>query len=245
MTMDYRETHLHEDKGRAYQAAFSDNPYRRMIWQFEQRILDRILRSFCRDTAIRHLDFACGTGRILHYLTDRTTEQVGIDVSPSMLDIARQNNRGAEIIEADITTGDVLDERKFDLVTAFRFFPNAQPELRRQAMQALSRHLADNGCLVFNNHKNTGSTRNRLARLFGHRDFQGMSIAEVKALVDENDLKIVKRYPLSVFPASEVRPLLPIFVLRGIETLLSKLGPLGALGENLVFVCRRSGSLRR
>lgn len=239
-TMDYRESHLQQDTGKAYHAVFADNPYRRMMWQFEKGILDRIWRSFYGISGVRHLDFACGTGRILHYLADRTAERVGVDLSASMLEVARADNEGAELLEADVTVDDVLGERKFDLITAFRFFPNAQPELRRQAMQVLNQHLTDKGHLVFNNHKNTGSTRNRLAILFGHRDYKGMSLAEVKDLLAENNLEVVKMYSLGIFPAAERRLLLPIFLLRPLEALLSKLSPLGRLGENLIFVCQRS-----
>ena len=238
--MDYRESHLQPEKGESYHAAFSDEPYRNMVWQFEQGILDRILTVFYGNSDIHHLDFACGTGRILSYLGDRTKSAVGVDLSPSMLEVARKNKRSAEIIEADLTRSDMLGDRKFNLITAFRFFPNAEAELRMEAMQALSRHLDDNGYLVFNNHKNTGSTRNRLARFFGRRDYRGMSIAEVQALLAENDLEIEKIYHLCVFPASEKHMIIPLFLLRNLERILNRIPVLCNFGENLVYVCRNT-----
>ncbi len=237
--MDYRKSHLQPGKGQSYHAAFSDDPYRNMVWQFEKGVLDRILTVFYRNFEIHHFDFACGTGRILAYLEDRTKSSVGVDLSPSMLEVARKNKRSAEIIEADLTRSDVLGDRKFNMITAFRFFPNAKAELRMEAMQMLSRHLDDNGYLVFNNHRNTGSARNRLARLFGRRGYRGMSIAEVKALLTENQLEIVKIYPLCVFPASEKHRLLPLFLLCPVEVFLSKCRPFRNFGGNLIFVCRR------
>ena len=240
MTTDYRTSHLRSGKGQAYHATFSDEPYRNMVWQFEKDILDRILTTFFGRTEIDHLDFACGTGRILSYLEDCTEIAVGVDLSPSMLAVARKNNESSEIIEADLTRDDVLRQRKFNLITAFRFFPNAEAELRSEAMQVLARHLDDNGYLVFNNHKNTGSTRNRLARLFGRRGYKGMSLAEAKKLLAESGLEIVRIYHLCVFPASDTRTLLPICFLRYTEGILNRIPALCNLGENLVFVCKRA-----
>ena len=240
MPTDYRRSHISPNKGQFYHAEFTDNPYRNMVWQFEKRILDRISKTFFADGTIQHLDFACGTGRILSYMMGRADISVGVDMSPSMLEVAHKNSRTAEIIEADLTRNNVLGDRKFNLITAFRFFPNAEADLRMEAMKVLSRHLDDNGYLVFNNHKNTRSTRNRLARLFGRRGYQGMSIAEVKALLAENGLEIMKTYHLCVFPASEKHMLLPRFLLKAIENILAAIPVFGSVGENLVFVCQRS-----
>ncbi len=238
MNDDYRSSHLSQEKGIRYHDAFLNDPYRRMVWQLEQGIIDNILSTFLRGAEIYHLDFACGTGRILSYLKNRTKKTVGVDLSPSMLEVARKNNREVEIIEADLTRNDVLMQRKFNLITAFRFFPNAEDSLRQEAMRILASHLDDNGYLVFNNHKNTGSTRNRLARLFGHDDFKGMSIAEVKSLIENSGLTIVKMYHLCTFPASDRYMLLPVAILRFIERVLSHISVLCNFGENLVFVCR-------
>ena len=242
----YRESHLRKGKGYSYHKAFSDDPYRNMVWQFEKNNLDSIIATFYGNVEIHHLDFACGTGRILSYLENRTKSAIGVDISSEMLDVARKNNRNAEIIEADLTRKDVLGDRKFNLITAFRFFPNAEESLRMEAMQTISRHLTNDGYLVFNNHKNTGSTRNRLARFLGRLGYKGlpyyrgMSIPELKALLLVNHLEIVKIYSFCVFPASEKHKLLPMFLLRAVESALSKFYPLRNFGENLIIVCKRS-----
>lgn len=242
MTDDYRRSHLSPEKGISFHETFLNDPYRNIVWQLEQGILDNILSTFYRDSEIHHLDFACGTGRILSYLKSRAEKTVGVDLSPGMLEVARKNNREVEIIEADLTRNDVLGQRRFNLITAFRFFPNAEDSLRIEAMKVIARHLEDNGYLVFNNHKNTGSTRNRVARLFGHVDFKGMSIAEVESLLGNNGLEIVKTYHLCTFPASDRYMLLPVPVLRFIERVLSHISVLCNFGENLVFVCRHTVS---
>jgi len=93
-----------------------------MVGSLRNVILDEILSTFYKDIKIYHLDFACGTGRILHYLAGRVSCSVGVDLSPSMIEVASRNNKTSEIIQTDITRNDVLGERKFNLITAFRFF---------------------------------------------------------------------------------------------------------------------------
>lgn len=242
MSVDYRRSHLAANKGESYHREFSESPYRRMVWQLERAILDRILMMYPRNCEIHHLDFACGTGRILGHYKNRVTTSVGVDVSPSMLEVARKDQHHSELIEADLTEDDVLRERKFNLITAFRFFPNAEPELRMKAMQVLVRHLHESGYMVFNNHKHTGSTRNRLARLCGRTNYKGMSMSDVEGLLAANDMEIVKTYHLCVFPASEKRVLLPPVLLRHIEGVFARCTLLRNFGENLIFVCRRCRS---
>lgn len=235
----YRASHLHPEQASAYDAAFSEEPYRRMVWQQERSLLDQIVSEHLGDRAFSHLDFACGTGRILAHIERYAASSLGVDLSRNMLAFARRNTNDADVVEADLTRADPLGSRRFDLITAFRFFPNAERELRREAMRALARHLTDDGFLVFNNHKNTASTRNRAARLLGRRGFQGMSPIDVSALVAENGLEVVATHGLCVFPASDAHPLLPVPLLAPVDSMLARCAPLKKLGENQIFVCRR------
>src|SRR5690606_10783466 len=109
---------------RSYHARFFKNRYRSMVWEFERAFLDDVVGREFRGGPFSHLDFACGTGRILQHLRHRGTDTVGVDVSEAMLEIARSLAPDAELICSDITQGNALTDRKFDLITAFRFFPN-------------------------------------------------------------------------------------------------------------------------
>lgn len=237
----YRESHL--DKGADYHARFRDNPRRVLLWALEQDLLDRILRRFLAGRPIEHLDFACGTGRILALLEDRTRSSTGIDVSPSMLATARGNVRRAALIEGDLTKRDLLPGRCFDLITAFRFFPNAEPELRREAIAALAARLSAGGILVFNNHRNLSSLAHRLARLTsgGRGGTKGMWHAEVAALVSEAGLEIRARYHAGVVPETETRPWRPRRLVAALERTASHL-PLAGLADDVLYVCSRAGA---
>lgn len=240
MSSDYRQSHLRADKGQSYHNRFLDNPHRSLIWEIEKGKLDAIRRRYYADREIRHLDFACGTGRILEHFEKDAVVSVGVDLSPSMLEVARERLERSEIIEADITKDDVLGDRKFNLITAFRFFPNAQMQLRREAMRQLVRHLDDDGCIVFNNHKNHGSLLYRLARFLRRGGDAGMSMTEVSELVCEFGLKVERTYHAGVFPSTEKHLFLPRPLLAPLERMLSACSVFRNLALDLIFVCKRA-----
>jgi predicted TPR repeat methyltransferase len=161
-----------------------------------------------------------------------------------MLEVARSKSHHAEIIEADLTRADALGDRQFDLITAFRFFPNAQNSLRMEAMGVLVRHLAPSGFLVFNNHKNSGSSVRRLSRLLGRAnpDEKVMAHQDVVELTNSVGLEISRVYHLGVFPATEKHTLLPEGILHPLEISLSWCGPLRCIARNLIYVCHHSGA---
>jgi len=192
----YRQSHL--GCGLDYHDRFADNPRRRMMWQIEQRVLESVLDTVQDRHAaeIDYLDFACGTGRVLAFVANRTGTATGVDVSDSMLEVAASGAAGAELISADITRdSSPLRGRSFDLITAFRFFPNAEPGLRSEAIAALAGCLKPGGRLVFNNHRCLSSLRHRLVRALtlGRKGRTGMSRREVLELVAGAGLEIEAR----------------------------------------------------
>ena len=156
----YRELHLH--KGADYHELFYTLPHLAMVWRLERKLLPRIVRKYFPADPPTHLDFACGTGRVLGLLSPMTTSSTGVDLSASMLQIARDTIADVEFVEADITRDDLLGNRQFDLITAFRFFPRAEPTLRREALMSIKPHLSPVGALIFNNHRNRGSLLRRV-----------------------------------------------------------------------------------
>jgi len=233
-SQSYRDSHL--DKGPEYHSGFLENPRRALLWRLEQNLLRRIVRRFLGDRPFDHLDFACGTGRILTLLERYSRSSTGVDVSSSMLAVARTQVQRAELVQGDLTTSDLLAGRRFDLITAFRFFPNAEPELRRDAIRALASRLAPDGILVFNNHRNLSSLPFRLVRLLRGRNERGMSHEEAQALVAGAGLRILARYHAGVVPEYETRTLRPRALVTVLETAASHL-PLADLAEDVLYVC--------
>jgi hypothetical protein len=61
----------------------------------------------------------------------------------------------ARFVRHDITRIPLGEE--FDVITAFRFFLNAEPELRHDALMAIRKHMKPSGKLVCNVHMNHNS----------------------------------------------------------------------------------------
>jgi predicted TPR repeat methyltransferase len=155
--ISYRESHKYQSKGAEYEAYYQNKAWQRFLWSREQKIILKILEKYFKGRYVHLLDFACGTGRITEFLENRVKTSTGIDVSGPMLAIAGKKLKRTEIIETDITVENALKPRKFNLITAFRFFLNAEPELRSAAIRAIAELLDEDGYFVFNNHQNSGS----------------------------------------------------------------------------------------
>ena len=238
---DYRLSHVAASKGASYDASFSRTPWRAFLWQCESRAIDRILQEHFTNRAPAHLDFACGTGRILGHVCEKARISVGVDVSDSMLAVARRNVPSAQVIHADLTREHALGERTFDLITAFRFFPNAQPELRSEALQSLAAHLAPGGLLVFNNHKNHSSMLYTLGRLLGKRPTT-MSRRDVSDLLSDAGLETVETFAMGLLPASDRHMVLPRWVHGLADGTGNALGLGRRLAQNLIYVCRKNSN---
>lgn len=150
------------------------------------------------NTRPRYLDFACGTGRITSLITPLASHAVGVDVSESMLDIARRKCPAAEFITADLTRTQVR-LAPFDLVTAFRFVGNAQDTLRSSALRAINRLLKPGGIFLLNNHRNPNCLAARLGTLSGGRHDMDLTHSKLKRHLRESGFEIIRSYPMGVW----------------------------------------------
>lgn len=240
--ISYRESHKYKEKGAEYEAYFQNKVWQKFLWSREQEILIKILEKYFAGKEVNLLDFACGTGRIAEFLENRVKTSTGVDLSGSMLAVAREKLKHTEIIEADITVENILKPRKFNLITAFRFFLNAEPELRSSAIKAIATLLDDNGYLVFNNHQNSGSLWIRLRYAHYRKKnpegiYNVMSIEQMKNLVEEAGLEIIEIYPVGFFHP----PKIPVSfrLSHAIDWAASNFRFMNKLSENLIAVCRR------
>ena len=240
--MSYRDSHQYAAKGAEYERHYETQAWEKFLWSREQEILLEILAKYFAGNDVHLLDFACGTGRITSLLEDRVTTSTGVDVSGSMLAVARQKLKRTQIIEADITTENILKPRQFNLITAFRFFLNAEPELRSMAIRKLAELLTEDGCLVFNNHHNLGSPWIKLLYARHERKnpegiFNVMSIEQMTDLVESAGLEIVELYPVGFFHPPKV----PVSyrLNRAIDNVARRFRFLSRFSESPMVVCRR------
>jgi len=238
---DYRDSHQSLSKPSEYDPQFFDESTTLgLFWQIEREILESILS----DGTTRHraLDFACGTGRILGWLIDRADEAVGIDVSGSMLAVARSRAPSATIIHGDLTVTPTLVKGPFDLITAFRFFLNAQPELRRDVLRALREVMDPDGILIANFHLNPSSltglylrAMRRFRRIQAPQSMIGLS--DALRLFSRNGFEPIAAHGYGYLLHRKTRP-----TLRGIsaplERFLARLNPMPSAAMNFIVVAR-------
>jgi len=239
MTDSYVDSHKKADKGILYDKHYEEDPRRRFLWHREQLALTDLLDEFFKNREINLLDFACGTGRIAGFLENRVAQAVGVDVSELMLDEAKRKLTRTELICADITKEDVFKGRKFNLITAFRFFLNAERALRKAALESLVPLLDENGYFVFNNHRNSTSplVRFKYGRWRKKRNF--MSMAEMSDMAGQAGLEIVKIYPIGFLPIRRIN--LPGIVNSAIDNIAAKFDCLQSYSESPIAVCKHSG----
>jgi SAM-dependent methyltransferase len=93
------------------------------------------------------LDAGCGTGRVAVELARRGLDVTGVDVDPSMLDVARSKAPGVPWILADLAEVDV--GRTFDVVLlAGNVMIFLAPGTEAPVVANLARHLEPAGALV-------------------------------------------------------------------------------------------------
>ncbi len=236
----YRDSHKYPTKGAEYEAYYSTQLWEKFLWAREQKIIKQILEKYFTGRDVHLLDFACGTGRITSFLEDRVKTSTGVDVSASMLAVAREKLKRTEIIEADITVDNIFEGRRFNLIIAFRFFVNAEPSLRSAVMQALSRLLSEDGYLVFNNHQSYGSPWIKLLYMRHQQKnsqsvFNVMTMDEMNKLVEDVGMEIIELYPAGFFPPPKIA--VPQMVTGAIEKICCRFKSLAQFSESPIAVC--------
>jgi SAM-dependent methyltransferase len=236
----YRSSHLH--KGLDYDCLFEQGSYAHLLWQFERGILRDVVSDRFGGKSFNHLDVACGTGRILEHMRQFSTRSVGIDISPSMLKIARTRMPDAELVRGDFASRVPPLSEKFDLITCFRFFLNAEPELRSDVARNVKAFLSDRGVFVFNNHRNYHSLTYRLLRAAGRDASQlaCMTHQETADFIAEAGLKIIAMRHVGVVPGTDKRMYLPYCVGETVERAMTRIKAAALLSNDLLYVCQRA-----
>ncbi|EKD70973.1 MAG: methyltransferase type 12 [uncultured bacterium] len=239
--LDYRSSHIDPKTVENYEnSVYGKHSSYSRIWELEKGILlDIFKKNNLSNNEITYLDFACGTGRVISFLEDKVARATGIDVSQNMINLAKPKVHRSKFIVGDLITNGSLLQQQYNLITAFRFFLNAQPILREQAMEVLARKLASRGLLIFNIHGNTLSYRFpivMLYRLFGKR-LQQMTYFQARNLAIRNGLKISDYYGTGYIPKF-LYPLFPHSFIAAFEKLISKTF-LKFFCLDMIFVCEK------
>lgn len=196
MGTEYKDMHV--DRGGHYDAALSASAFDSYMTQWEEKYTREILRATYPDGVERYLDFACGTGRMTRVIAEFSKDVVGVDISPTMLEAARPKLPSARFIQADLTT-ESADLGQFDLVSSYRFFGNAEPELRAAVLRALSPMVKMGGHLLVNNHRNPWAFMSLIDR-FGARQMEiDLTPPLFKRILADAGFDIVTSRPIAVW----------------------------------------------
>lgn len=247
MRYNYSDTFLEPTKAQEYEQRYSNHSYDEILWSIEQCQLLDLLREF-RETHphIKYLDFAVGTGRIISVIEKHVDSAVGIDISPAMVEIAQKKVQRSRIICADITQAIAPCKEQYDFITAFRFFLNANTNLRCTVMKKLSALLRDHSSrLIFNNHGNLWSHKlgmwpiHAVHRMGGKRKnrVNYMTLRQGKRLAEEAGLVIEKVMGCGLL-STKARWMLSFDLLLDIESRLAKTAFFRYFGVNQMYVAR-------
>lgn len=101
-----------EDYAQEYNQRFLLNDFSKINADFEQETIRKLLDEI--GEGANWLDVACGTGYFLSRFPN--VERAGLDISPAMLDVAKQANPNALFVQGDYRDKHPQWEGKWDIV---------------------------------------------------------------------------------------------------------------------------------
>ena len=243
-TISYRESHSAIGHGAHYDATlYSKGAYDAEVWALEQVALEDIVARYLEKRPAKHLDFACGTGRVLSFMRSYAATITGVDISDAMVVEARKKVPDARFVLGDITTDpSVLPEpSSFDSATCFRFFLNAEPALREAGAKAIATLLEPGALFIFNNHGNRTSLLFPVEKL---RALCGLTVAislphrELMNLIARGGFEVLETRGVCFLPRILSR-WLPRAAWRALETAAGRVPGLGRFGIYQIHVARK------
>ncbi|PBB23952.1 MULTISPECIES: class I SAM-dependent methyltransferase [unclassified Mesorhizobium] len=237
---NYRSSHKTPGYGADYAKTFRSGYYAALWSRIERPLVESILRPL-GGPGRSCLDFACGTGRVTTVAGPLFGEVVGVDVSQSMLACARVPGN-VKLVKADLTVAPL--SRRFDVVTAFRFFLNAEDTLKRDALSAIHEHLNDGGLLVSNIHMNAASPMGLVCRFLnrirGRVVRSTLSIHAFRQMLVANGFVVERVIGYGFLPRPGwLLPRLCEMLVGPVETICRRAGVPARFAQNFLVVARK------
>ena len=205
------------DFPRTYYLAFRDLPE-----ILSRNVVDR-----------RALDFGCGAGRSTRFLKKLGFSVIGLDISASMIELAKAADPNGEYVQTESDEFTILGNERFDLILSAFTFDNVPDENRRIALMCgLRERLFSTGRLVI-----LGST----PEIYMHEwaSFSTAAFPENTQARSGQTVRIVMK------DVSDTRPVIDwiwfpvdyerLFTMSGFE-LIEEHRPLGRLNEPFVWI---------
>lgn len=240
LTSDYRVSHAESGYGRHYAKTYEEGYYAEQWRELERPMLVDVLTRLRDSGLTTYLDFACGTGRILGVAGQIFDDPTGVDISEAMLEVAREAAGSAKLVHADITRDPIGGQ--YDVITAFRFFLNAEPGLAAEVLSELRRIISPEGRLVLNIHVNSTSPLGLAYRLRaaipGKAKANTKSLAAMTKLLAENGFLVEQVQWYSYLPRTGWRlGWLSKNLLVPVERIATRLPGLTKTAQSFMLVC--------
>ncbi|TPN37949.1 class I SAM-dependent methyltransferase [Mesorhizobium sp. B2-3-3] len=237
---NYRTSHQGVGYGAQYGATFASGYYAALWSHIEMPLVESIL-SPLGGPSHSCLDFACGTGRITNVAAHLFGEVYGVDVSESMLACAH-TLENVTLVQTDLTLEPL--GKTFDVVTAFRFFLNAENALRHDAMSAIHAHLNEGGLLVSNIHMNATSPMGVACRILnrcaGRTIHNTLGIARFRQMLLSNGFVVERIIGYGYLPRpGNLLPRLCEMLVEPCERISKKARVPARLAQNFLVVARK------
>lgn len=100
----------------------------------------------------RALDFGCGAGRLTHALAGHFEHVIGLDIAPSMIDVARRLHAHQSNVEFRVNSSsrlESIESDSIDLVYTLLVLQHMRPRYIREYLAEFVRVLGPGGVLVF------------------------------------------------------------------------------------------------
>jgi SAM-dependent methyltransferase len=178
----------------------------RIFTELAGKPLDRhLLNRFAEDVRDHGLvaDLGCGPGHVARYLHDQGVRMLGVDLSPRMIDSARQRSPGIEFRVGDMRALDLPDGALAGIVAFYSLIHIGEPEMGA-TLRELRRVLAPGGLLLVAFH--IGEETVHRDELWGHPvslDFRFLMPSPMVARLIEAGFVVLERVEREPYPEVE------------------------------------------
>jgi SAM-dependent methyltransferase len=249
----YQQRFLGPDEAESYALReYGADSYATAIWELQRPWLKQALTELRDHQADpRHLDFACGTGRITRLAEEIFPAVDGVDISAAMVERAR-----ATCAQAHFHVGNVLEDSglcpgPYGSISSFRLLLNLDPPLRVPILRQLHNRLKTDGVLIVNMHGNACSLRQPaiIWKRWRHGKtlppdlmLNAMSRKETMRCLEEAGFTVASMHGFGILPPTLYR--WPYRFIRSLDRWLTTLSFLQSSCIDLTFVCRKEALSR-
>jgi SAM-dependent methyltransferase len=178
----------------------------RLFTELAGKPLDRHLLNRLAEDVRGHglvADLGCGPGHVSRYLHDQGVRMLGIDLSPRMIDSARQRSPDIEFRVGDMRALDLPDGALAGIVAFYSLIHIGEPEMGA-TLRELRRVLAPGGLLLVAFH--IGEETVHRDELWGHPvslDFRFLMPSPIVARLIEAGFVVLERVEREPYPEVE------------------------------------------